>query len=55
VPSPARYPDDAACGIRSYCDYDDTVCQSGATGQGHFGYWNKYTNDAAAFVRSKLG
>ena len=40
--------------IRSYCDSDDTVCQSGATGQGHFRYWQTENENAAAFVMGKL-
>jgi cutinase len=41
--------------IRNYCELDDPFCQYGGPGgSGHFAYTGKYTNDAAAFVVSKL-
>jgi hypothetical protein len=40
--------------VRSYCDGDDSVCQSGARGDGHFGYWPKDDADAADFVAAAL-
>jgi Cutinase len=40
--------------IRSFCYADDTVCQNGATGDGHSRYWQVAGPDAARFARSKL-
>jgi hypothetical protein len=41
--------------IRSYCDSDDTICQNGAKGNGHFRYFQTETAKAASFVLSKIG
>lgn len=36
--------------IRSYCDYNDPYCASGSDLNVHFGYFNKYDNDAAQWL-----
>jgi hypothetical protein len=40
---------------RNYCERDDTICQWGSSGSGHFVYTQKYTQNAAAFIVGKLG
>ena len=40
---------------RNYCELDDTICQWGSSGSGHFVYPSKYTSNAAAFVVGRLG
>jgi hypothetical protein len=40
---------------RNYCELNDTICQYGSSGSGHFVYTQKYTSNAAAFIVGRLG